>query len=294
MSSFASKTTEDDIAAMHAWWSRNYKVFSEWFGMLEDSARLTLIHKGCPDIPKLNAQAREKSGESLKATDVLLPELTEDALMAANGKICVLFLTRRCTNNCVGSDLKLLYNLEIRKQLPRFNLGNSTAELDKVDTPFIDPSGTCLPSPSTEFLCHACASVLVVSSEPIANHINHSLSFAVTPPIPSFLHSFTRSDPDENIRSLGPETTSEVRKEVNAGFAIGRFATLNSWMALKIRRTAIAQFIKVLMEGFEEQADEMWKPKPCLNQLLDAELMMKAASDEATEAVNASSLEELS
>ena len=241
MSEFASRTTEDEMAAMGAWWRRNCKPFSEWFLKLEDAARLALIQKGCPDIPKLNAQAREKSGESLKATDVLLPELTEDALMAADGKICVLFLTRRCTSLCVDSDLKLLYDLEIKKQLPRFNLGKNTAELDKIDTPFIDPS-----------------------------------------------------DPDENIRSLGPQTSLEMRSEVNAGFAVGRFATINSWLGVKIRRTAIAQFIKVLMEEFEGQNDETWKPKPLLSQLLDAELKMKAAGADATEAANASGLEQLS
>ena len=240
MSAFASKTVEDEISAMRSWWSRNCKPFSDWFLKLDSEARLAIIRKGCPDIPKLNAQARQASGETLTATDVLLPELAEDALMSADGRIAVLFMTRRCTSLCIDVDLKLLREHEIRKNLPLFNMGN-TEVIAKLDTPFVDPS-----------------------------------------------------DPEEQVRSLSSETTEKTRAEVLVGFQSGRFATLGCWMALKVRRTAIARFMKVLMDQFEEKCEEIWKPEPTLEQLINAEVAMKALDADTTKKANSSGLEELS
>jgi hypothetical protein len=240
MSGFANKTVEDETIAMSGWWKRNCKPFSEWFLAQTVDDRVNLLKKGCPDLPKITAKTRESNGETLTATDMLLPELTEDALMASNGRLCILFVTRRMVDGglCIGSDIKLLQNLHNTKQLPLFSLGE---QIDKMDTPFIDPT-----------------------------------------------------DPDENIRTLGPETTLAMRNEVLAGFESGRFCALPVWVALKVRRTAIASFIKALMQEFEEKCDEMWKPKPILEQLIQSELAMKANDAVIVEKANTSSIEELS
>ena len=241
MSAFANRTVEDETTAIRSWWNRNCKPFSEWFLKLDVDDRLALIRKSCPDIPKLNAQARQAAGETLKATDVLLPELTEDALMRAGGRISLLFITRRCTSICIDVDLKLLRQLENRKNLPIFSMGNSADVIAKLDTPFVDPS-----------------------------------------------------DAEEQVRSLNAETTKETRDEVQAGFESGRFASLACWMALKVRRTAIASFMKVLIAEFEEKCNEIWKPNPILEQLIEAELKMQALDADMTESANASSIEGLS
>ena len=234
------RNVEDETSAIMAWWQRNCKPFSEWFLKLSDDERLELLHRGCPDLPKLNARARQAAGETLKATDMLLPELTEDALTASGGKICILFMTRRCTSVCIDADLKLLYDLEYRKQLPVFDVGQKK-QLENIDTPFIDPS-----------------------------------------------------DPEENIRSLSAETSKETRQEVLDGFKTGRFVTFDCWVASKIRRTAIAAFLKALIEGFEKGCDSLWTPKPLLEELIQAELKMQALDAEMTEKANASSIESLS
>ena len=95
MTSLISNGTETEIVALKAWWERNCKPFSEWFLKLEEPAKLAVLRKGCPDMPAVSSATRAKQGAELKATDMLLPELSEDALLARGGQITVLFITRR-------------------------------------------------------------------------------------------------------------------------------------------------------------------------------------------------------
>jgi len=240
MSAFASPTAEDETAVMATWWSRNCKPWSEWFLSLSAEERLALLKKGCPDIPSVTSATRAQRGERLLATDMLLPEIAEDALMASGGRLCALFITRRMATAglCVQSDLRLLLDLAKIKQLPLFNIGQSVKAMD---TPFIDPM-----------------------------------------------------DPDENVQCLNSATSAASRKQVLEGLATGRLVGVEVYMALKVRRTAIAKFIRTLIEEFEEKGDEAWRPSPLLAQLIQGEMKMQAADSEAVEEGAKSELEKLS
>jgi hypothetical protein len=72
----------------------------------------------------------------LTASDVLLPEITIDGLLGANGKLLSLFFKRRCQQNdrCYFSDIQLLNAMFARDAMPLFSRG----ALDGMDTPFVD------------------------------------------------------------------------------------------------------------------------------------------------------------
>jgi len=240
MSAFASPTAEDETAVMATWWSRNCKPWSEWFLAQSEEARLALLHKGCPDIPQVTSATRAQRGEQLLATDMLLPEIAEDALMASGGRLCVLFITRRMVTAglCISADLKMLLDLAKIKQLPLFDIGKGVKAMD---TPFIDPT-----------------------------------------------------DPEENVQCLSASTSAATRKQVQEGLSSGRLVSVEVYMALKVRRTAIAKFIRTLIEEFEVKGDEQWRPSPLLAQLLEGEMKMQTADAESVQDGARSELEKLS
>jgi len=240
MSAFASPTTEDETAVMATWWSRNCKPWSEWFLSLSAEDRLALLKKGCPDIPQVTSATRAQRGEQLLATDMLLPEIAEDALMASGGRLCALFVTRRLVTAglCVPSDLKMLLDLAKIKQLPLFDIGKSVKAMD---TPFIDPM-----------------------------------------------------DPEENVQCLNASTSADTRKQVQDRLRIGRLVSVEVYMALKVRRTAIAKLLRTLIEEFEEKGDAVWRPCPLLAQLIAGEMQMQAADTDAVAEGGRSDLEKLS
>lgn len=224
MSAFASPTSEDEMRVMEVWWGKNCKPFSEWFLKRSDADRLALLRKGCPDIPAISAATRSARGESLKATDMLLPELSEDALMEVGGRICVLFITRRMSAGlCIPSDVKMLQDLSKINQLPLFNTGSVVKSMD---TPFVDPCD------------------------------------------------------EENVQCLTAESSAETRAVIIAGIESGRLASIEVWMAVKVRRTAIAKFLRVLFEDFEVQCDDAVRPSPTLAQLIVGEMKMQAVDAE--------------
>jgi hypothetical protein len=230
MSSFANSIAEgDEAAAMRSWWNRNCKPFSDWFMNQDIVARLKLLRKGCPDLPKVTGATRAQEGQSLNATDMLLPEIAEDSLMAAGGQLCVLFITRRMVapHSGIDSDMRMLRDLASIHQLPLFSVGDAIKEMD---TPFVD-----------------------------------------------------LRDPSENIQCLSKEKTSpQVRAAVDKGLEDGTLATIEVYMALKVRRTAITKFIRVLFEEFERTSEELWKPSPLLDQLIEGERRMRQADIAST------------
>jgi hypothetical protein len=127
-------TCEDKFCALQQWWQRHCKSFSEWFLNIESSQQREIILSACPDMPEISAFARETS---LTATDVLLPEFSLEGMLASNGRLLVLFLTRRLTppDLCWKEDIKLLDDLRSRGSLPSFSRG----QLSQFDTPFVDP-----------------------------------------------------------------------------------------------------------------------------------------------------------
>ena len=214
MTSFINRDVDTEFLVLQQWWSRNLKPFSDWF--LKEPNQAALLKKACPDCPKISAATRAKAGEKLHATDLILPEISEDALLAAGGKVTILFCTRRLGSKPIDvyrNDIRLLNDLYKTGKLPTFGSQEKLADLD---TPFIDPS-----------------------------------------------------DPDENVCVV---TTEEQRKNVLNAFEDGTLVRLQVWLNLKIRRTAIVKLLRSLVEEFEAQAEDMWKPKPTFSQLLKGEL----------------------
>jgi hypothetical protein len=139
MASFDINTAsiEDRYVALSQWWQRHCKLFSLWYLSLNETQQKELILKYCPDIPLTSKFARETNGEKLQATDKILPELSLEGMLASQGKIMILFFTRRLTssNLCMQDDLVMLNHLLHTKQLPSF----SNHAFDNLNTPFIDP-----------------------------------------------------------------------------------------------------------------------------------------------------------
>lgn len=220
MASFVNHDAETELLVLKQWWSRNSKPFTDWYLKLSNDERAQLLRKACPDLPKVSPASRAKAGEKLNATDLILPEISEDALLAANGRICTLFIDTQLSGavDTFKSDIKLLDNLYKNGRLPAF--GNQK-KLEELDTPFIDPN-----------------------------------------------------DPDENVCVA---TTDEQRRRVLQVFENYSLVRCQIWIALKIRRSALAAFHKNLFEDFEDRADEIWRPKPLFWQLLKGEMEQQKA-----------------
>lgn len=139
MASFVNHDVDTEFLVLQQWWSRNLKPFADWFLLIEEQ-QAALIQKACPDCPKVSAATRAKAGQRLSATDLILPEFSEDALLAAGGKVTILFCTRRLgskPSDVYKNDIRLLNDLYKAGKLPAF--GNQKI-LEDLDTPFIDPS----------------------------------------------------------------------------------------------------------------------------------------------------------
>ena len=75
------------LLALQAWWVRHCKVFSTWWLTAAEATRVEILRNACPDMPAVNSSTRASNGEALVPTDVLLPELSLDALTATGGNL---------------------------------------------------------------------------------------------------------------------------------------------------------------------------------------------------------------
>jgi len=126
------------LLALQAWWVRHCKVFSTWWLTAAEADRVEILRNSCPDMPAVNSSTRASNGEALVPTDVLLPELSLDALTAAGGKVLVLLLTRRLTPADLGysSDINFLKAMRQAAKLPNLD---TTGALGLLEDPFVDP-----------------------------------------------------------------------------------------------------------------------------------------------------------
>jgi hypothetical protein len=99
---------------------------------------------------------------------------------------------------------------------------------------------------------------------------------------------------EEHVQCLTADTSAATRREVLDAIESGRYASVQVWAALKVRRTAIATFVRILFENFEENCDPLWRPKPLLKQLLAAEMKMQANDADVVASASESSMEKLS
>jgi len=127
------------LLTLQAWWKRHCKVFSTWWLITATAEeKLAILRNAAPDMPQINAATRSKdTTNALRVTDLLLPELSEDALTGVGGKLLVLLLTRRLSPHDLGfsSDMVFLKALREAGKLPLFDSG----ALSEYEDPFVDP-----------------------------------------------------------------------------------------------------------------------------------------------------------
>jgi hypothetical protein len=130
-------TVGHKLAALSGYWQRHCKAFSLWFLALPGDKQRTMLLEQAPDMPLLSAATRERNGEVLTATDVILQELCQEGLVAGNGKCLILFLTRQLaqTEKMMAVDLSMLIEMHQQQRMPLFSSGR----FDSMDTPFVDP-----------------------------------------------------------------------------------------------------------------------------------------------------------
>lgn len=219
-------STEDRHIALQLWWERNSDGAAHWFESLTEEKQIAQLRKASPDIPTRTAGAREQEGQKLTASDVILPELTIDGLLGANGKSLSLFFKRRCqqTDRCYFADIQLLNAMFARDALPLFSQG----ALDSMDTPFVD-----------------------------------------------------LADRDENIRSLGVETSQKNRSAVLSHLITGRLVHAEVFVTLKIRRAALVHFMVTIVESYE--SEHIGNVSPTYSALLRSELDQQRVTQQMSE-----------
>ena len=156
----ARDVSMDQHEALSRWWRENNRAFSLWFltTLANDEARQQVLLEASPSLPKSPPATRIKAGVALKVTDVLVPELNLEGLLAGGGKLLVMFFARRCVKGhdeaqCgMRQDLKLLNNLHSENRLPRLDQGALDKALNK-GIVFVDPVGD--PSESIQLMPHS-------------------------------------------------------------------------------------------------------------------------------------------
>lgn len=117
---------------LQQFWMEQNKPFCTWFLLKTPEDRLQVLKKAMPDMPEKGPSA----GAKLQPSDVLLPELTQAGMTAGDGKLFVLFMTRRVVENAFLNDIARLKQLHAKKALPMF----SNAKLDHLGIAFVDPN----------------------------------------------------------------------------------------------------------------------------------------------------------
>jgi hypothetical protein len=120
------------------WWRESCESFSYFYLFKSPEQRKEFLLRCAPDMPTQAAATRERNGEVISATDLIVPELFLDGFEAGNGRCLILFLARRLASPDTGleNDLTLLRGLHGRGVMPTFSNGS----LDSFRLPFVDPS----------------------------------------------------------------------------------------------------------------------------------------------------------
>lgn len=119
------------------WWRESCQSFSLFFLFKSSEQRREFLLKCSPDMPLEAAATRERKGEQVNATDLIVPELFLEGLDAGDGRCLILFITRRLASPDTGleNDLTLLRSLQQKGVMPTFSNGS----LDSFRLPFVDP-----------------------------------------------------------------------------------------------------------------------------------------------------------
>ena len=124
-------------AALRGWWQRHNKIFStHWLVGCTAERRLEILQISAPTMPRTSSAARPEQHRS--ATDLILPEIAEDALTAQGGRLLVMLLARRLAPtelDIFNSDVNFLRSLQAAGRLPKLDQG----KLAGLDLPFVVP-----------------------------------------------------------------------------------------------------------------------------------------------------------
>lgn len=118
------------------WWRERCQSFSLFYLFKTKEQRKDFILKCLPDIPLEAPATRERNGEIINSTDLIVPELFLEGLDAGDGRCLILFITRRLASPDTGleNDLNLLKSLYQKGVMPTFSNGS----LDSLRLPFVD------------------------------------------------------------------------------------------------------------------------------------------------------------
>lgn len=132
MATMAPAAGSEGATKLRKFWVANTKEFSTWFLLMSDEERLEAVKEAGPDLP----QSGPSAGTRMSPTDILLPELTYDGMLAGNGRCLVLFFTRRTMENVDTKDLELLNMLHGKNAMPLFSDG----KFEHLALAFVNPN----------------------------------------------------------------------------------------------------------------------------------------------------------
>lgn len=82
----AEFTELDKHDTLVRWWRESCKEFSLFYLMKTEAERRQILLSCSPDMPEAPAGTRENRGETVTASDMLLPELFVEGLQAGQGR----------------------------------------------------------------------------------------------------------------------------------------------------------------------------------------------------------------
>ena len=95
---------EDRYQALSDWWKRYQTLFSNWYLNISMEKQKQVLLKASPDMPVNSPLTKSQSSSTavIQPTDMILPELNLDAFLSSNGKVLLLFLSKRLVSPDLG------------------------------------------------------------------------------------------------------------------------------------------------------------------------------------------------
>ena len=133
---------------LQRFWAAQSRHFTAWFLALPSAGQLVVIRAAAPDM----REASPAEGEPTKATDVLVPELTQSGLLSDGGRGLIRLYAQRVNLGVGGADafdVMMLMKLHAQARMPCF----AGEALNGLALSWVDPAD---PRPSAQKFCLAC------------------------------------------------------------------------------------------------------------------------------------------
>ena len=104
---------------LQRFWAAQSRHFTAWFLALPSAGQLVVIRAAAPDM----REASPAEGEPTKATDVLVPELTQNGLLSDGGRGLIRLYAQRVDLGVGGADafdVMMLMKLHAKARMPCF------------------------------------------------------------------------------------------------------------------------------------------------------------------------------